>query len=109
MEQLTNPFNLQYVALAILGVAIHILMHIVSRDKTNNPFSFKLFFSKRINWIRIVLSIVSTIALLLMADDVATIMGVTLTDGSPAKSLFAFLSGYMNHSIIRNVLKMFKK
>lgn len=109
MESLKISFEIQYVLLAILGMAIHILMHITQRKKNENPFSFRTFFSDKFNYIRIVLSITSTFALLLMSDDVANVLGITLIDGSPAKSLFAFLSGYLNHSIIRNVLKMFKK
>lgn len=109
MDSLKLSFEIQYVLLALLGMAIHILMHINQRKKNGNPFSLKTFFSDNINLIRIVLSITSTVALLMMADDVANVLGITLADGSPAKSLFAFLSGYLNHSIIRNVLKIFKK
>ena len=109
METNHITFEIQYILLAILGMVIHILMHIIQRKTLNNPFSLKVFISEKINWIRIILSLASTFALLLMADDVANILGMTLTDGSPAKSVFAFLSGYLNHSIIRNILKLFKK
>lgn len=99
----------QYILLALLGMIIHILMHINQRRNKNIPTSVKIFLADKINWVRIFLSLTSIVSLLLMADDVANILGVTLSDGSPAKSLFAFLSGYMNHSIIRNVLKIFNK
>jgi hypothetical protein len=44
-----------------------------------------------------------------MADDVSKYLGVTIDNGASARSLFAFLSGYLNHSIIKNILKVFKK
>lgn len=109
MENTQNTFEIQYIILAILGMVIHILMHIGQRKKLNNPFSFKVFLSDKYNWIRVALALTSTLALLLMIDDIANVLGVTLSDGSPAKSIFAFGSGYLNHSIIRNVLKVFKK
>ncbi len=101
--------ELQSVLLAVLGMLVHILMHIIQRKNKHLPTSIKYFLAEKINWIRIVLALISTFALLLMADDVANILGINLTDGSSAKSVFAFLCGYMNHSIIRNLLKMFKK
>jgi hypothetical protein len=44
-----------------------------------------------------------------MSDSLSKIFGVTLSDGSPAKDVFAFIIGYFNHSLIKNVLKVFKK
>jgi hypothetical protein len=105
MENLT----LTYIGLALLGIAIHILMKIANRTDKSEKFSFKLFFSDSMNWVRIALSICSTVAILLMADDIADVMQIQLSDGSPAKSILAFLAGYMNHSMIRNLLKAFKK
>ena len=102
--------QLEYLGLAFLGMVIHILMKIANRkDKKINKFSFKKFFSDSMNWVRILLSISSVIALILMADDLSDLMGIKLSDGSPARSLFAFGAGYLNHSMIRNVLKIFKK
>ena len=34
--------------------------------------------------------------------------GITLSDGSSAKDVFAFITGYLNHSLIKNVLKTLK-
>lgn len=101
--------NLQYVLLAILGMVIHILMKIAERgNKKNNPFSFRVFFADRMNWVRIGLSLASVIALMLMAEDLTDTLGITLSDGSPAKSIFSFGAGYLNHSLIRNILKRFE-
>ena len=104
-----QDLNLQYVLLAVLGMVIHILMKIGERgNKKGNPFSFKVFFADRMNWIRIALSITSVLALMLMAEDLTDTLGITLSDGSPAKSIFSFGAGYLNHSLIRNILKRFK-
>lgn len=104
-----EDLNLQYVLLALLGMVIHILMKIGERgNKKGNPFSFKVFFADRMNWIRIALSITSVLALMLMAEDLTDTLGITLSDGSPARSIFSFGAGYLNHSLIRNILKRFE-
>lgn len=101
--------NAQYLLLAVLGMVIHILMKIAERgNKKSSPFSFKVFFADKMNWVRIILSIVSVLALMLMADDLIDTLGIQLSDGSPARSIFSFLAGYLNHSLIRNILKRFK-
>ena len=38
---------------------------------------------------------------MLMADDLSNMFGITLEYGSPAKSLFSFGAGYLNHSLVR--------
>jgi hypothetical protein len=101
--------QLEFILLSLLGVIIHVLMHVLQRKNKSNPISFKYFICDFYNWVRILLSVVSIFALLLMADDLASIMGVTLNDGSPAKSVMAFLCGYLNHSLINNTLKIFDK
>lgn len=101
--------NWEYILLAVLGMVIHILMKIAERgNKKSNPFSFKVFFADRMNWIRIALSLTSVLALMLMAEDLSDTLGIQLSDGSPAKSIFSFGAGYLNHSLIRNILKRFK-
>jgi hypothetical protein len=102
-------FQLQYILLAILGMVIHIITHVLQRQNKKVPMSIKYFLSDFYNWIRILLVIVSIATLFLMADDVANILGITLSDGSPARSVFAFLCGYLNHSIIKNIIKIVKK
>lgn len=102
-------FELQYVLLAFLGMVIHIITYVLQRKNNKVPISIKYFLSDFYNWIRILLVIISIATLFLMADDVANILGITLTDGSPARSVFAFLCGYLNHSIIKNILKVVKK
>lgn len=101
--------NWEYILLAVLGMVIHILMKIAERgNKKSNPFSFKVFFADKMNWVRIALSLTSVFALMLMAEDLTDTLGIQLSDGSPAKSIFSFGAGYLNHSLIRNILKRFK-
>ena len=103
-------FSWEYLGLALLGLFIHVLMKIASRgNKESNKVSVKAFFKDSMNWVRILLSLSSIIALLLMAEDLTDMLGITLGDGSPARSVFAFGAGYLNHSLIWNVLKAFKK
>lgn len=100
--------NYEYLLLAFLGMFIHILMKIGDRDK-KSKLSFKKFISTPNNWVRILLSVTSVVALIMMADDISDMLKIKLSDGSPAKSIFAFGAGYLNHSLIRNVLKIFGK
>tara|TARA_R110002020_G_scaffold309888_3_gene525780 strand:- start:2856 stop:3185 length:330 start_codon:yes stop_codon:yes gene_type:complete len=103
-----DTLTIKYIVLATLGMLLHIIMKIQNRTK-KEKFSIKVFFSDKMNWVRIVLAVISTVALLLMSDDLTNMFGITLDDGSPAKSLFAFGAGYLNHSLVRNILKVFKK
>ncbi len=103
--------NIQYIGLAVLGMLIHMLMNIANRSKKKNApkLSIKKFLSDKMNWIRMGLSALSVVVLLVMADDLGNIFGITLADGAPATSLFAFGAGYLNHSMLRDVIRMFKK
>lgn len=101
--------TVKYIVLALLGMVLHILMKVTERKDRTKKFSFKTFFSDRMNWVRIILVIISTATLMLMADDLTDMFGIQLTDGSPAKSVFSFGAGYLNHSLIRNILKTFQK
>lgn len=98
-----------YFILAFLGMFIHILMKVLNRKDKTKKLSFKVFFSNSSNWIRMILAVCSTIAILMMSNDIASMMHIELSDGSPAKSVLAFLAGYLNHSIIRNLLSIFNK
>jgi hypothetical protein len=101
--------EIEYILLAFLGVVIHILIHVLNRKNKKIPFSFSYFLMDRENWIRIILSVLSILALLIMSDSLSNIFGVTFRNGYPAKDVFAFIAGYFNHSLISNVLKIFKK
>lgn len=103
-----DNFKLEFILLAFLGVFINILFQILNRKNKKIPFTISYFISDTYNWVRIILSITSIIALLIMSKSLSNMFGVTLSDGSSAKDVFAFISGYLNHSLIRNVLKRFK-
>ena len=105
---LTN-LKLEYILLAFLGMFIHILIHILNRKNKSIPMSFGYFISDVDNWIRLVLSITSIFALLIMSESLSDMFGIKLTNGSSAKDVFAFVTGYLNHSLIKNVLRIFKK
>ena len=53
--------------------------------------------------------LVSIFALLMMSESLSDIFGIKLSDGSSARDVFAFITGYLNHSIIKNVLRILKK
>ena len=104
-----DTLTMKYIALALLGMLLHILMKIQERKDKTQKFSIKTFFADKMNWLRVILVIISTATLMLMSDDLTDMFGIQLTDGSPAKSLFSFGAGYLNHSLIRNILKTFQK
>tara|TARA_B110000503_G_C7116462_1_gene400585 strand:- start:1222 stop:1560 length:339 start_codon:yes stop_codon:yes gene_type:complete len=104
-----DTLTMKYIALALLGMLLHILMKIQERKDKTQKFSIKTFFADKMNWLRVVLVVISTATLMLMSDDLTDMFGIQLTDGSPAKSLFSFGAGYLNHSLIRNILKTFQK
>jgi hypothetical protein len=101
--------TIEYILLAFLGMFIHILIHILNRKNKTIPISFGYYVSDIDNWIRLVLSISSIFALLLMSESLSNILGITLSNGASAKDVFAFITGYMNHSLIKNVLGIFKR
>jgi hypothetical protein len=101
--------TLEYILLAFLGMLIHILIHILNRKNKSIPISLGYYISDVDNWIRLILSIVSIFALLLMSESLSNIFGIKLSDGSSARDIFAFITGYLNHSLIKNVLRLVKK
>jgi hypothetical protein len=104
-----NNLTLEYIAIAFLGMFIHILIHILNRKNKSIPLSFSYFFSDVDNWIRLMLSVSSIFALLIMSESLSDMFGIKLSDGASAKDVFAFITGYMNHSLIKNVLRILKK
>ena len=97
------------ILLAFLGMSIHILIEILDRRNKAIPISLSYFLSDIQNYLKIALCIVSIITLLICADELADIMGVTLKDGTGATKVFSFLTGYFNHHFVRYVIKIFRK
>ena len=104
-----SNLTIEYVLLAFLGMIIHIFIHILNRKNKSIPLSIGYYISDFDNWIRMILSVLSILALLIMSDSLSDILGVKLSNGASAKDVFAFITGYLNHSLIKNVLRIFKK
>lgn len=104
-----SNLTIEYILLAFLGMFIHILIHILNRKNKSIPLSFSYYVSDIDNWIRLILSFVSIFALLIMSDSLSDMLGIKLSNGASAKDVFAFITGYLNHSLIKNVLRIFKK
>jgi hypothetical protein len=104
-----SNLTIEYILLAFLGMFIHILIHILNRKNKSIPLSFSYYISDVDNWIRLILSFASIFALLIMSESLSDMLGIKLSNGSSAKDVFAFVTGYLNHSLIKNVLRIFKK
>jgi len=103
-----DNLNLEMILLALLGLTTHVCATVINRKKSHGKISLKAFFSDGMNWVRIVMSIASLVALLIMADDLVDFLGVKLSDDSIARKMFAFAAGHAPHAFIRYVLKVFK-
>jgi len=104
-----SNLTIEYILIAFFGMFIHILIHILNRKNKSIPLSFSYYVSDVDNWIRLILSFVSIFALLIMSDSLSDMLGIKLSNGASAKDVFAFITGYLNHSLIKNVLRIFKK
>lgn len=100
--------NPTMIILAALGMIIHALMFVLQYTNKKNKFSFKIWFTDKMNWIRIILAMASTVAILFMLDDIASFFGLTVEGHGSLLKMTAFTAGYLNHSLIKNVLRAFK-
>jgi hypothetical protein len=105
MENLT----FENILLACCGIITHVLMMILDRRNKSLPLSAVYFFCDVNNYIRIALAFISVFALLIMSKDVMDTLGILLKNGTSATKLFSFLAGYLNHSVVRYIVKVFKK
>ena len=94
------------VVLAICGLVIHELFRVKNRHN-KEKFSFSYWI--KINVISVVLSLISTLAILLMLEDVTKFLGIVAEDGNMFERMAAFLAGYSNQSLIKNIVSFFKK
>jgi len=101
--------DLKMILLAILGMIIHLLMFVAAKTKGGNKFSITVWSQDTMNWIRLFLALTSTFAILLMLDEIALMFGVKIDGHGGLLKLVAFTSGYLNHSLIKNILKIFNK
>jgi hypothetical protein len=84
-------------------------MSILYRKNKSVPFSFVYIITSSKNYLRLSLALASTFAILLMADDIASMLHITLSDGTPAKGVISFFAGYFNHSLIKRLVHTFNK
>jgi len=95
--------------LAFLGILIHFLMTILKRKNKNIPFSISYILTDSYNWVRLALAVSSTIAILLMSDDVTKIIHIKISEYIPTKQIMAFFAGYFNHSLIKRLVGFWYK
>ena len=96
--------------IALLGAVIAKLLYVMEKVKRDNlKFSFTHLIKDRLNWVRLIVTVLSIIALLMVADDLGKFFGFDMNpDGSTNKLIYLIL-GAFNYQIIRGVMKIFKK
>ena len=100
--------NLTTITLALSGMLIHFLMFVLQKTKGKNKFQLSVLLQDSMNWIRFALALISTFALLVMLDDIAKVFGMSVDGRDGILKIIAFTAGYLNHSLIKNILRMFK-
>ena len=97
MEHLTS-FN---ILLAVAGIVLHLLMKIQPhiRKKT---FNWGMFVKD--TWLTVVMSFIATFVLLVLSDDILILLGIENTESTIP--VMAFTAGYLNQSLLRNVMKI---
>jgi hypothetical protein len=98
--------NYVEIFIAFAGALIHLLMK--ATDKTDSSVSLKGLFSGT-NILKHVLSILSVVVCFIMKDEIISVLGITIGEGSSAPYLFAFFIGYNGDSLIRNLIGIFEK
>jgi hypothetical protein len=104
-----DNLTFENILLACCGIITHVLMMILDRRNKSLPLTIGYFLCDVNNYIRIAISFISIFVLLIMSNDIMDTLGIVLKDGTGATKLFSFLVGYFNHSIIRYLVKIFKK
>ena len=101
-----ETLNLTIGLLAFMGMIIHILIFVSSKTNKKNPFSLKVYFADSNNIIRLILSVLSTFSLLLMLDDIISFLEFHVENYGRFVNLTAFTIGYLNDSLIKNIIKI---
>lgn len=99
----------EHYILAFLGIFINMSFNVLNRKNKHTPFSFAYILTSSKNYLRLSIAIASTIAILLMSDDMAKILNLELSEGTPSKHLLSFFAGYFNHSLIKRIVNNFNK
>jgi len=101
-----EKIQLSYLLIALLGMFIHTAFKVLRNKKKNTGFDFKKFFTDPMNYWRIALTAASVIALMMFTDEEHRLFGFNIEGVTPEFNYFVI--GYMNHSLIRNLMKLLK-
>lgn len=98
--------SVETITLALLGLIIHEMIKFMIRKKKDTKFSFSFWIKD--NWMSVVLSVACTFSLLLMLDDITNYFNIQTEENSSIESILAFTFGYLNQSLIKNIIGIFK-
>lgn len=93
--------------IAFLAILLHILTKLESKRKGGNNIMFSVFVTN--NWINVVISIISTVVLFLVLDDLIVIANPPNAVVTWGSKILAFMIGWFNYSFLRHIIGMFKK
>lgn len=96
--------------IALLGAVIAKLLTVLETlNRKGTTFSFGHLLTDKMNWIRLTLTVLSIIALLMVADDLGKFFGFDMNPDGGTNKLIYLILGAFNYQIIRSILKIFKK
>lgn len=87
----------QYILLAALGLSLNGVMRLEKIQLREDDFNWTRWF--RGNVFSIIGTVIMTITLLLMAEDIIYFLGVIPPEEAPFWNIHAFMSGYIPHNI----------
>lgn len=103
---------LHYV-LAFLAIAINALQKVNKRKRKKLPIDFLTYIKK--NWVAWLISVLSIVALFIMANDFLQLLSLGSIDGklitvlTNATLVLAFIIGWFNFSLLKFGIGIFKK
>ena len=95
--------TIELIVLAFTGFLMYVVIKFMKRKDKSTSFDLGWWFKQ--NAAEFILSFLSMVVIFIMKDKLATMMGMQFTDESAAPYLFSFLGGYLNHSLIDDLLK----
>ena len=98
-----NLETIELIVLALCGFIMYVIVKFQRRKDKSTSFDFKWWLNQ--NAAEFLLSFVSMVVIFIMKDKMSNMLGMQFTDESAAPYLFSFLGGYLNHSLIDDLLK----
>jgi len=95
--------TIELIVLAFTGFLMYVVVKFMKRKDQSTSFEIKYWLST--NAAEFILSFLSMVVIFIMKDKMAGMLGMQFTDESAAPYLFSFLGGYLNHSLIDDLLK----